>query len=206
MHPTYYHQAHACVLVFDVTRKVTYKNLAVWYKELRHNRPEIPCILVANKIDGEGVWLTGSKGCGPMCLPPSSPLPYLPSPLPSLPSPPLPLCAVDYKVTQKSFNFARKNHLPFYFVSASDGTNVVKVSVGGCGWVCSCACVCVCVRREYMYSVAPSPHWQVFKEAIKAAVAYKENSTDIMDAIMRELEVGRAGGGGAVCGMAASCA
>ena len=50
------------------------------------------------------------------------------------------------------------------------------------------------------------PHWQVFKEAIKAAVAYKENSTDIMDAIMRELEVGWAGGGGAVCGMAASCA
>ena len=34
---------------------------------------------------------------------------------------------VDYKVTQKSFNFARKNHLPFHFVSASDGTNVVKV-------------------------------------------------------------------------------
>ena len=55
MHPTYYHQAHACVLVFDVTRKVTYKNLSTWYKELRHNRPEIPCILVANKIDGEFV-------------------------------------------------------------------------------------------------------------------------------------------------------
>ena len=36
---------------------------------------------------------------------------------------------VDYKVTEKSFNFARKNHLPFYFVSASDGTNVVKVSI-----------------------------------------------------------------------------
>ena len=55
MHPTYYHQAHACVLVFDVTRKVTYKNLSTWYKEMRHNRPEIPCILVANKIDGEFV-------------------------------------------------------------------------------------------------------------------------------------------------------
>ena len=39
------------------------------------------------------------------------------------------MCLVDYKVTEKSFNFARKNHLPFYFVSASDGTNVVKVSV-----------------------------------------------------------------------------
>lgn len=26
--------AHACVLIFDVTRKETYKNLVVWYKEL----------------------------------------------------------------------------------------------------------------------------------------------------------------------------
>lgn len=32
------------------------------------------------------------------------------------------------KVTQKSFNFARKFSLPFYFVSAADGTNVVKVT------------------------------------------------------------------------------
>ena len=35
--------------------------------------------------------------------------------------------AVDYQVTKKSFKFARAHHLPFYFVSASDGTNVVKV-------------------------------------------------------------------------------
>ena len=30
---------------------------------------------------------------------------------------------------------------------------------------------------------------QVFKEAIKAAVAYKEHSTDFLDDVMRELEV-----------------
>jgi Rab-like protein 2 len=113
MHPSYYHQAHACILVFDVTRKVTYKNLQHWYSELRQHRPDIPCILVANKID------------------------------------------VDYKVTQKSFKFARNNHLPFYFVSAADGTNVVKV----------------------------------FREAVKAAVAYKQNSTDFLDQVMQELEV-----------------
>ena len=35
--------------------------------------------------------------------------------------------AVDYKVTTKSFNFAAKRKMPFFFVSASDGTNVVKV-------------------------------------------------------------------------------
>lgn len=37
---------------------------------------------------------------------------------------------VDYNITQKSFNFPKKHGLPFYFVSASDGTNVVKVSKG----------------------------------------------------------------------------
>ncbi|XP_031464317.1 rab-like protein 2A [Phasianus colchicus] len=85
MHASYYHKAHACIMVFDVQRKVTYKNLNNWYKELREFRPEIPCIVVANKIDA------------------------------------------DMKMTQKSFNFARKFSLPFYFVSAADGTNVVKL-------------------------------------------------------------------------------
>ena len=36
--------------------------------------------------------------------------------------------SVNLKVTERSFNFARKYKLPLYFVSASDGTNVVKVS------------------------------------------------------------------------------
>ncbi|XP_038269610.1 rab-like protein 2B isoform X2 [Dermochelys coriacea] len=112
MHASYYHKAHACIMVFDVQRKVTYKNLNNWYKELREFRPEIPCIVVANKIDA------------------------------------------DMKVTQKSFNFARKFNLPFYFVSAADGTNVVKL----------------------------------FSDAIKLAIAYKQNSGDFMDEVMRELE------------------
>jgi len=85
IHPSYYHQANACILAFDVTRKVTYKNLAKWYKELRLYCPDIPVIVVANKID------------------------------------------VDASVTNKRFNFAVENELPFYFVSASQGTNVVKV-------------------------------------------------------------------------------
>ncbi|XP_026237519.1 rab-like protein 2B isoform X3 [Urocitellus parryii] len=85
MHASYYHKAHACIMVFDVQRRVTYKNLSTWYAELREFRPEIPCIVVANKIDA------------------------------------------DINVTQKSFNFARKFSLPLYFVSAADGTNVVKL-------------------------------------------------------------------------------
>ena len=70
---------------FDVTRKVTYKNLDRWYQELREYCPGIPTICVANKID------------------------------------------VDYRVTERSFAFPTKHKLPFFFVSASDGTNVVKV-------------------------------------------------------------------------------
>ena len=75
MHRSYYHQAHACIMVFDATRKVidsgleqqqtirfskfhlrlshqvTYKNLTTWYTELRQYRPAIPTLLAANKID-----------------------------------------------------------------------------------------------------------------------------------------------------------
>lgn len=85
MHPSYYYRAHCCVLVFDVTRKITYQHLSDWYKELREHCPNIPCVLVANKID------------------------------------------VDYNVTRKEFKFAAKHNLPFFFVSAADGTNIVKV-------------------------------------------------------------------------------
>ena len=37
------------------------------------------------------------------------------------------MSTADLKVTQKSFNFGKKQGLPFYFVSAANGTNVVKV-------------------------------------------------------------------------------
>lgn len=51
MHPAYYHEAHCCILVFDVTRKATYKNLDKWLSELRSFREHIPCIVACNKID-----------------------------------------------------------------------------------------------------------------------------------------------------------
>jgi Rab-like protein 2 len=85
LHASYYFQANACILAFDVTRKVTYKNLETWFKEVRQHCPEIPCICVANKID------------------------------------------VEPSMAKKRFNFAVNHQLPFYFVSASDGTNVVRV-------------------------------------------------------------------------------
>ena len=92
LHQTYYYGAHACILVFDVTRKSTYHNLQKWYDELcshysssNSNNETIPCILVANKVD------------------------------------------INYAVTKKSFKFASDHHMPFFFVSSADGTNVVKV-------------------------------------------------------------------------------
>ncbi|EGR27048.1 Ras oncogene family 2b protein, putative [Ichthyophthirius multifiliis] len=85
LHSSYYFKANVCILVFDITRKITYINLKKWYQEMREYCPDIPCILIANKID------------------------------------------VDRDVTNKQFKFASQNNLPFYFVSAADGTNVVKV-------------------------------------------------------------------------------
>lgn len=85
MHPAYYFKAHACILVFDVSRKLSYQNLNAWHKELIQYRSNIPIIVVANKID------------------------------------------IDYKVTKKKFAFATKRKLPLEFVSAADGTNVVKI-------------------------------------------------------------------------------
>jgi Rab-like protein 2 len=85
LHASYYFQANAAVLAFDVTRKITYKNLEKWHAELRHHCPDIPVICVANKID------------------------------------------VQPDMAKKKFNFAEKHQLPFYFVSASDGRNVVRV-------------------------------------------------------------------------------
>jgi Rab-like protein 2 len=90
MHPSYYHRANACILVFDVCRKSTYQHLEDWYKEMRRYSENIPCICVANKID------------------------------------------VNYEVTKKKFKFAEKYQLPFFYVSAADGTNVVKVFQEAC--------------------------------------------------------------------------
>ncbi|XP_021428330.2 rab-like protein 2A isoform X3 [Oncorhynchus mykiss] len=137
MDPSYYHKAHACIMVFDVQRKITYKNLTSWYTGLREYRPEIPCVVVANKIDGESATQANSNNIlfFTFCIF-------------------TPLFAADMKVTQRNFNFAKKQGLPLYFVSAADGTNVVKM----------------------------------FKESIKMAMSYKQNSSDFMDEVMQELE------------------
>ena len=85
LHPSYYYGAHACILVFDATRKVTYDNLKIWYNEMRNHCPHIPCIIIANKID------------------------------------------LDPRTTKRSYKFIEDLGVPFNFVSAADGTNVVQI-------------------------------------------------------------------------------
>ncbi|UJR28352.1 hypothetical protein I4U23_009594 [Adineta vaga] len=85
LHYSYFHQAHACIMIFDATRKITYKNLDRWYTELRAIRPHIPCVCAVNKIDAA------------------------------------------MEITKKSFSFPKKHDMPLYFVSAANGTNVVRL-------------------------------------------------------------------------------
>jgi Rab-like protein 2 len=85
LHPSYYFGAHGCILVFDATRRITYQNLKLWYKEMRSHCPHIPCMVIANKID------------------------------------------IDERVTQRKYNFVEEIGCPFNFVSAANGTNVVKI-------------------------------------------------------------------------------
>lgn len=114
MHPSYYYRAHACILVFDVTRKITYQHLSNWLSELRRYCENIPCILVANKIDVD------YSVCGNTA---SSTCPCVLRTLSACPV----FVLLRQQVTCKSFKFAQTHNLPFFFVSAADGTNAVKV-------------------------------------------------------------------------------
>ena len=167
MHPSYYDGAHACLLVFDVTRKSTYKNLQTWYKvglparawvrhvgprraqELRQYREKIPCIVVANKIDGEPL------------LPPST---AAPPPRSSARSrlhhhPKVVRVWQEERHGASGARTAKEGGAErpaqdFHFVSAADGTNVVRV----------------------------------FGDLIKLGAEYKRTSTDIDDEIATLLE------------------
>ncbi|EAL52137.1 Ran family GTPase [Entamoeba histolytica HM-1:IMSS-B] len=47
----YYVQAHCAIIMFDVTSRDTYKNVATWYKDLVRVCENIPIVLVGNKCD-----------------------------------------------------------------------------------------------------------------------------------------------------------
>lgn len=47
----YYQEAQGAILVYDITRKQTFNELDEWLENLRNYCGDIPCILMANKID-----------------------------------------------------------------------------------------------------------------------------------------------------------
>ena len=73
-------------------------------------------------------------------------------------------------VTSKNFGFATKNDPALYYVSASNGTNVVKLF------------------RWQLYSLDVQDFRHTFRDAIDEAVKYKANPTDIDDQILEELD------------------
>lgn len=47
----YYIGAHCAIIMFDVTSRITYKNVPKWYKDITRVCDNIPIVLVGNKVD-----------------------------------------------------------------------------------------------------------------------------------------------------------
>lgn len=47
----YFTGANAVVLVYDITSKISYKNLKAWYDKVRSVNPTVPVLIVGNKCD-----------------------------------------------------------------------------------------------------------------------------------------------------------
>jgi len=47
----YYVGASCAIIMFDVTSRITYKNVSKWYKDLTRICEGIPIVLVGNKVD-----------------------------------------------------------------------------------------------------------------------------------------------------------
>merc|ERR1712028_296381 len=47
----YYIQGQCAIIMFDVTGRITYKNVPVWYRDLIRVCENIPIVLVGNKVD-----------------------------------------------------------------------------------------------------------------------------------------------------------
>lgn len=89
-------------------------------------------------------------------------------------------------MTKKKFKFSEKHNLPFFFVSAADGTNVVKVCV--CVFVPRFSPVLGCPTHTLQHLTLCVCIPQMFTEAIKAAWKYKEGSKDFMTEVMELLD------------------
>lgn len=48
---SFYRGMKGFILVFDITRNGTFENIPSWYYELRSTAPDVPFVLVGNKVD-----------------------------------------------------------------------------------------------------------------------------------------------------------
>ncbi|RYG48306.1 hypothetical protein EON67_07730 [archaeon] len=129
MHASYYHKAHACILVFDVTRKVTYTNLMNWCVPAASPvRGTSSALAHKVRVSGPSTQRAHTRMRAPVCTcARACRYTELRKYCETIPC----FCVankidVDYAVTSKTFAFPAKHNLPFYYVSAADGTNVVQ--------------------------------------------------------------------------------
>jgi len=47
----YYIGGHAAIILFDVTNRMSYKSVAIWYRDITRVCPDIPIVLCGNKVD-----------------------------------------------------------------------------------------------------------------------------------------------------------
>jgi GTP-binding nuclear protein Ran len=51
----YYIEAHCAIIFFDMTARVTYKNIPTWYRDIIKDREHIPVVLVGTKVDEKDI-------------------------------------------------------------------------------------------------------------------------------------------------------
>ena len=62
----YYKDAHACIVMFDLTQRLTFQNAVKWKKDLDdkcslQDGSPVPCLLLANKVSFQKASTTGTR-------------------------------------------------------------------------------------------------------------------------------------------------
>ncbi|CAM4832266.1 unnamed protein product [Rotaria magnacalcarata] len=168
IHHSYFHQAHACIMVFNGNSLNRIHELSST-QEKTLSLPLSPKKIIS-QFDRKKVelfkFLFGGGLLGHPIFDATRKITYknldrwyneLRDIRPHIPC----LCVankvdVATEVTKKSFSFPKKHDMPLYYVSAADGTNVVRL----------------------------------FRDAIRLANAYRTSDTqDFIDQVLRELEI-----------------
>jgi len=51
MAESYYEGADGVIIMFDLTSRISYKNVSAWYRKIRAVLPNVPVVLCGNKVD-----------------------------------------------------------------------------------------------------------------------------------------------------------